>query len=100
MGVSYREPKRKKSKEATFLPNPSRSGMFQHNAAACSAQWVLIPYEVTEFSYFVQIAKGHLISKCPFGVFKSPKKNEIFSRISALASKKRSNQKNKGTLLY
>ena len=38
--------------------------------------------------------KGQLISKCPFGVFKSPKKtNEIFSRISALASKKRSNQK-------
>ena len=40
-------------------------------------------------------AKGQLILKCPFGVFKSPKKpNEIFSRISALASKKRSNQKN------
>jgi hypothetical protein len=39
-----------------------------------------------------------LISECPFGVFKSSKKtNEIFSRISALASKKISNQKNKGT---
>ena len=39
-------------------------------------------------------AKGQLILKCPFGVFKSPKKNyEIFSRISTLASKKRSNQK-------
>ena len=39
--------------------------------------------------------KGQLISKCPFGVFKSSKKtNEFFSRISALlASKKRSNQK-------
>ena len=38
--------------------------------------------------------KGQLISKCHFGVFKSPKKtNEIFVRISALASKKRSNQK-------
>ena len=37
--------------------------------------------------------KGQLISKCPF-VFKSAKKNnEIFVRISALASKKRSNQK-------
>ena len=36
--------------------------------------------------------KGQLILKCPFGVFKSPKKtNEIFYRISALASKKRSN---------
>ena len=39
-------------------------------------------------------AKGQLILKCPYGVFKSSKKNkEIFSRISALASKKRSNQK-------
>ena len=38
--------------------------------------------------------KGQLISNCPFGAFKSPKKNnEIFVRISALASKKRSNQK-------
>ena len=40
--------------------------------------------------------KGQLFFKCPFGVFKSSKNNEIFSRISALASKKRSNQKNKG----
>ena len=31
-------------------------------------------------------AKGQLISKCPFGVFKSTKKtNKIFVRISALA---------------
>jgi hypothetical protein len=38
--------------------------------------------------------KGQSILKCPFGVFKSPKKtNGIFLRISALASKKRSNQK-------
>ena len=33
--------------------------------------------------------KGQLISKCPFGVFKSPKK----PTISALDFKKRSNQK-------
>ena len=40
--------------------------------------------------------KGHLISKCPFGVFKSPKKPPpIFERISALALKKRSNQKSR-----
>ena len=39
--------------------------------------------------------KGQLISKCPFGVFKSPKNiNEFFSRIFGPASKKRSNQKN------
>jgi hypothetical protein len=38
--------------------------------------------------------RGQLISKCPFGVFKSPKKpTKFFVRISALASKKRSNQK-------
>ena len=40
------------------------------------------------------VGKGQLISKCPIDVFKSTKKtNEIFARISALASKKRSNQK-------
>ena len=39
-------------------------------------------------------SKGQLISKCPFGVFKSSKKNnEILSSISALASRKRSNKK-------
>ena len=38
--------------------------------------------------------KGQLNSKCPFGVFKSTKKtNEIFVRISALATTKRSTQK-------
>ena len=42
---------------------------------------------------------GKLILKCPFGVFKSPKKTTKFSQdCQALASKKRSNQKNKGTL--
>ena len=39
------------------------------------------------------IHKGQLILKCPFGVFKSPKKQKKKSRISALASKKRSNKK-------
>ena len=42
--------------------------------------------------------KGQIISKCPFGVKTSSQTNEIFSKISALASKKRSNRKNKGTL--
>ena len=38
--------------------------------------------------------KGQLISKCLFGVFKSSKRaNKKVSRISALASKKRSNKK-------
>ena len=42
--------------------------------------------------------KGQLIYKCPAGVNKSTKKTEeIFVRISALASKKRSNQKSMGS---
>ena len=44
--------------------------------------------------------KGQLISKCLFGVIVWTKKNnEIFSRISALASKNRSNLK-RDILLY
>ena len=43
---------------------------------------------------FSGLFKGQLISKCPFCCLQiSPKINEIFVRISALASKKRSNQK-------
>ena len=42
----------------------------------------------------VDIVKGPLILKCPFGVFKSPKKKrKKKSKISALAFKKRSNKK-------
>ena len=42
--------------------------------------------------------KGQLISKCPFDVIVSTKiPTKKILRISALASKKRSNQKNKGT---
>ena len=44
-------------------------------------------------SYKIAIPKGQLILKCPFGVFKSSTKNEIFSRISSLTSNKGSNQK-------
>ena len=56
----------------------------------------------TIFGWFIVVAifssKGQLISKCPFGVIKSPckspkKSNEIFSRIFALAFNKRWNQK-------
>ena len=47
----------------------------------------------------IQTDKGQLVSKCPFVVFKSTRKtNKSFVKISALASKKRSNQKNKDTL--
>ena len=41
------------------------------------------------FSAKMGADKGQLISKCPFGIFKSPKKE----------LRKRSNQKNKGTLV-
>ena len=46
--------------------------------------------------------KGQLISKCPFGVFESTKKpTKFFVRISALASKKRLNQKKfKGIVFF
>ena len=45
--------------------------------------------------------KGQLTSKCLCDVLVSTKKNkENFIRISALSSKKWSNQKNKGTLLH
>ena len=46
-------------------------------------------------------SKDQLISKGHLCVFKSTKKsNDMFVRISALASEERSNQKNKGTLFY
>ena len=58
-------------------------------------------YSKCKSSKFMPGIKGQLISKCPFGVFKSSEKpTKIFSRISALASKKRSNQENKGTLYH
>jgi len=41
--------------------------------------------------------KGQLISKCSFGVFKSPKKQCIFIQDFCPSLEKRSNQKNKGT---
>ena len=52
-------------------------------------------------TYFKKIGqiKGQLISKCLFRVFKSPRKQQSFLRISALLSKKRSN-KRKGTLYH
>ena len=52
----------------------------------------------------LDLTKGQLIAKCPFGVKTSSKKTEIFSRISALVFKIRSNQKKIGgfylTLLH
>ena len=46
-------------------------------------------------------AKGQLISKCPYEIIVSPiRPTKKVSEISVLASKERSNQKNRGTLLY
>ena len=57
--------------------------------------------QINNFQKVSSCPKGQLILECPFDVFKSPKKtNKIFSRISALVSKKRSNQKNRDNLLY
>ena len=66
-------------------------------------QRILIFFSWKLFVVYLHICmylpKGQLISKCPFGVIVWTKiTNEFFSTISALASKKRSNQENKGTL--
>ena len=46
-------------------------------------------------------SKGQIISECPYEIIVSPiRPTKKISEISALASKERSNQKNKGTLLY
>ena len=45
-------------------------------------------------------SKGQIISKCPYAIIVYLKKATKISKISALASKERSNKKNKGTLLY
>ena len=71
---------------------PGRTASQQNNAAA----GINKPPRVVSNTYYQKkpVAKGQLISKCSFGVFKSTKKtNEIFVRISALASKKWSIQK-------
>ena len=55
--------------------------------------------EMDPIKSYPEHAKGQLISKCPFGVFKPVKKAVISSKISALFTEKSSNQK-KGTLLF
>ena len=52
-------------------------------------------------SFLPAVAKGQLISKCPFWCLQIfQKNNEIFVRISALAPEKGSSQENKGTLYH
>ena len=55
---------------------------------------------VSSVGNFETSFKGQLISKEHFDVSSNLPKNEIFLTISALASKKRSDQKNKGTLYH
>ena len=69
---------------------PGRTAPQQNNAAA----GINKPPRVVSNTYYQKkpVAKGQLISKCSFGVFKLTKKQQRnFSRISALAFKKRSN---------
>ena len=50
--------------------------------------------EHTENQVYLSVTKGQLISKCPCGViFSSKIPTKFYLRISALASKKRSNEK-------
>ena len=66
-----------------FFPKNSCSNFFFPNSVAC----------FTLYNLRI-LSKVQLISKCPFGVFKSSKKNNvIFSMISVLGSRKRPNQK-------
>ena len=51
-------------------------------------------------NYVYVYIKGDLISKGLFKVFICTKKEQKYFCISALASKKRSNQKNKGTFYH
>ena len=74
-----------------------RSLFKDHQPAILDSKFIVINLSISEQPQMFEV-KGQLISKCPFGVFKSLKKpTNFFLRISALASKKRSNQKNKGT---
>ena len=50
------------------------------------------------FGRIITFYKGQLTLKCPFGVFKSPKRPTIFFQDFCPSPKERSNQKNKGTL--
>ena len=57
-------------------------------------------YPTLVFTLGQQTVKGQIISECPYEIIVYPKIAMKISEISALASKERSNQKNKGTLLY
>ena len=85
--------------------NKTQVGIFVFKHPVYAQNAVRYKYSNLGNTYFQEIielietimylnSKGQLISKCPFGVNKSTKKtNKNFVRISALASKKRSNQK-------
>jgi hypothetical protein len=71
-----------------------RSLFKDHQPAILDSKFiVVINLSISEQPQMFEV-KGQLISKCPFGVFKSLKKpTNFFLRISALAFKKRSNRK-------
>ena len=65
----------------------------EYSEALLKNQFVQLKRLIETSKTTLEKAKGQLISKCLFVVIVWTKKTEIFSRISALASKKRSNQK-------
>ena len=70
-----------------------RSLFKDHQPAILDSKFIVINLSISEQPQMFEV-KGQLISKCPFGVSKSLKKpTNFFLRISALASKKRSNRK-------
>ena len=71
-------------KKRTLLPNPTKS--IPRKLSTISSTTVLTP-------------KGQLISKCHFDILNFPKKQRKFLQISALGTKKWSNQQSKATFL-
>ena len=67
------------------IANPMRGPPIFHFCRNYPCQRIMVSF----FEFSTIQGKGQLISKCPFGVFKSSQKNNIFSRISALVSKEK-----------
>ena len=66
------------------------TGYINSRKPQCIQNTALLEYMCTSYCSLVKPYKGQIISKCPFCAFKSPQKTQ---QISALTSKKRSDQK-------
>ena len=76
------------SLDPSFIYSWSISNIWEHELY-CLGVWVVWAIRAVREKF----AKGQLISKCPFGVFKSPTKPTNFFRDFWPASEKRSKQK-------